>query len=268
MGDLTKKYRTVRFVVTFLITIFAALIALFGILAYQSSSLFAKPATCVSDRCFCETPSINAIAQPVDTVTSLAFVIGGAWAIFAWLKFKKATKERRLVAWFAAVFIFIGLSSFFYHGTLSYLGQFLDVFSMYIFGILLALGALIRRNQLTFGKAALLFIIFNVIFGILQYYYPESRRLLFGLLLIPGLLLEQLPKTTGFKWFSKQVRYLYVGVILLIVAYGFWILDQYNIVCWPTSIIQGHAIWHILTAIAAYMIILHYRATSHPLNKK
>jgi len=268
MGGLTKKYRIVRLVVTFLVTIFACLIALFGILAYQSSSLLTRPATCVSSHCFCETPNLTGLAQPVDTVSSLAFVIAGAWGIFAWLKFKKGTKEKRLVGWFVALFIFIGLSSFFFHGTLSYLGQFLDVFSMYMFGILLALGALIRRNQLTFGRAAVLFIVLNIIFGLLQYYYPEARRLLFGLLLIPGLFLEQMPKTTGFRWFSKQVRFLYIGVVLLFTAYVFWLLDQYNLACWPTSIIQGHAIWHILTAIAVYMTILHYRATAHTLNKK
>jgi len=100
--------------------------------------------------------------------------------------------------------MFIGISSFFYHGTLSFPGQFLDVFSMYIFGTLLILGALIRRNQLSFKNAVIVFIISNIILGVLQFYYPEVRRILFALVLLPGIVLELLPRTTGLHWIIKE----------------------------------------------------------------
>ena len=39
-----------------------------------------------------------------------------------------------------------------------------------------------------------------------------------------------------------------------------WILDRQDVLCDPTSIFQGHALWHILNAIVLFFIYLHYRA--------
>lgn len=252
-----------RILVTLILTVLIAAFSVFAVLSYESSVGTSQPATCIKDHCFCEAPSLTGLMQPADTISSLAFVIIGILAVFAWYKFNKRTKERRLVLAFAAILVFVGMSSFFYHGTLSYLGQFLDVFSMYLFAILLFCGALARRGSISFTKAVVLFILLNIIFGLLQYYVPDARRVVFGLLLLPGLLLEQQPRTTGHAWFSKQVRYFYVGIAFLTTAYIFWILDQSNIFCFPHSIIQGHALWHIFTAIGAYMVVIHYRRTSH-----
>jgi predicted membrane channel-forming protein YqfA (hemolysin III family) len=249
------------------LTVLIVAFSLFAVLSYESSIGTAQPATCIKDRCFCEAPSLTGLMQPADRISSLAFVVAGILAVFALYKFSKKTKERRLVFGFAIILIFVGMSSFFYHGTLSYLGQFLDVFSMYLFAILLFCGALIRRGSVSIGRAIILFIVLNIIFGLLQYYIPDARRVFFGLLLLPGLLLEQQPRTTGYPWFSKPVRFFYLGIAVLTTAYVFWILDESNVFCLPRSIIQGHALWHIFTAIGAYMVIIHYRRTLHLIHK-
>ena len=43
------------------------------------------------------------------------------------------------------------------------------------------------------------------------------------------------------------------------VAATLWILDRSNVLCNPTSIFQGHALWHILTAVAVLTTYLSYR---------
>ncbi len=47
-------------------------------------------------------------------------------------------------------------------------------------------------------------------------------------------------------------------------AFGFWLLDQYGVLCDPEAWFQGHGLWHLLTAIAAYLLVVHYAHTPHP----
>jgi hypothetical protein len=222
-------------------------------------------ATCLSSQCFCEELSANGLVQPINSFSSLAFVLLGIVGIIIWLKMKsrKSIFESPLILAFSATMIFIGASSFFYHGTLSFIGQFLDIFSMYIFGTILILGALLRRRAISVRQAIFIFVMTNIALGILQYFYPEARRILFALILLPGIVFEFLPATTDGKFTLSKMKYLLVGLGSIIVAYVVWLLDQNNIVCWPDSPIQGHAVWHILTAVASFMIVLHYIRTAH-----
>ena len=222
-------------------------------------------ATCLTTQCFCEELSTSGLVQPINSISSLAFALLGIAGIFIWLRMKnrKSVLESPLILAFSVTMMFIGVSSFFYHGSLSFFGQFLDIFSMYIFGTLSVLGALLRRSTITMRKAIILFVTANLVLGILQYFYPEARRILFALVLLPGIVLEFLPATASGKLVLSRMKYLLIGLGLLVIAYTVWLLDQNNIVCWPESILQGHAIWHILTAIASFMIILHYIRTAH-----
>ncbi len=199
----------------------------------------------------------------MNSVSSLAFVVFGLIAIAVWLKFRKDTIERPIVLMFAITLILIGISSFYYHGSLSFLGQFLDIFSMYIFGTLLIIGAMVRRSAISLRTAIALFLAANIFLGIIQYTYPGARRILFALILLPGIVLEFLPATTGFKPFKNEMRFMHAGVGLLVTGYALWVLDQNNILCSPSSIFQGHGLWHIFTALAGLMLVLHYRKTHH-----
>ena len=224
-----------------------------------------RPATCFTDGCFCEATTGGLIAQPVDTVSSLAFVILGVWTLGARRGLPgPGTREHRLVPIAGVLLIIIGLGSFFYHATLSYLGQFLDVLGMYLFGVFLILGALYRSGQVTFRLATVTFLSANLVLAVVQYAVPDARRTLFALMLIPGLVLESLPSTTGPSRSGWRLRYLAPAIGLVVVAFAFWILDQTGLVCDPGAWFQGHGLWHILTAVAAYLLVVHYAHTPHP----
>ncbi len=228
-----------------------------------ASALAARPATCTAVGCFCEAPIGAFPVQVANSFSSLGFVFLGFWALVAGRRPAVGTPERRLVPMFGVVLIFIGASSFIYHSTLSFFGQFLDIFSMYTFGILLALGALYRSGRLGGRTALALFVTLSLTLAVVQYLVPDARRVLFALLLLPGIVLELTPFVTGHGPRSPRVRFIYVGVATMIVAYVIWTLDQTTFFCSAHSLIQGHAIWHLLGAVAAVMIVAHYRETQH-----
>jgi hypothetical protein len=233
----------------------------------HDSWVTARQASCTSTRCFCESPNGRVFDQVVDSFSSLAFVLLGAWTLVWRPRSALKLRETPLVRAFGIVLIFIGGSSFFYHATLSFFGQFLDIFSMYLFGVLVAVGALVRCGRISMRTAIIVFIVANAVLAVVQYDYPDARRILFGALLVPGVVLELIPAINGHRESGGKVRFVYIGVAVLAVAYLFWTLDQDNILCDPYSWFQGHAVWHVLTAIASFMIVIHYRNTPHYVRK-
>jgi hypothetical protein len=55
-----------------------------------------------------------------------------------------------------------------------------------------------------------------------------------------------------------EVRWLWIGTSLLGSAYIIWILDNTRLVCFANSLFQGHAVWHILGAIAVLFLHRYY----------
>lgn len=233
-----------------------------------------RAATCVPGHCFCESAA-GFPEQLANSVSSFAFVVLGARVLLSRRTGPRATagsgnrenttREDTLIPLLGITMIFIGVSSFFYHATLSFFGQFLDIFSMYTFGLLLIFGALYRAGHVR-GRFALPgFIGASIVFGLLQFAYPDARRILFTALLVPGILLELTPWVTGHSPRSRRVWAIYAGLAVMLVAYGIWLLDQTPALCDPGSLLQGHAIWHVLGAVAAFFAFIHYRRTPHSL---
>lgn len=240
--------------------------------ALAGTALLARAATCVPGHCFCE-HAAGFPDQLANSVSSFAFVLLGAWVVLSrrtGLRAtlapgirKPATREDVLIPLLGITMLFIGVSSFFYHATLSFFGQFLDIFSMYTFGLLLFFGALYRAGRLRGSYALAGFVAASIVFGLLQFAFPDARRILFTALLVPGIILELTPWVTGHSPRSRRVWAIYAGLGVMVVAYGIWLLDQTPAFCDPGSLLQGHAIWHVLGAVAAFLVFIHYRRTPH-----
>ena len=54
--------------------------------------------------------------------------------------------------------------------------------------------------------------------------------------------------------------FLKAAFVTLLVAFSIWILDITDKLCSPTSIFQGHALWHILCATSIFLCYLYYRS--------
>ena len=208
----------------------------------------ADGATCLATHCFCELARPDGIAQPADAWSSLAFVVAGVAAVV--LPGPAARPERVLVPLLAVALVAVGIGSFAFHATLTLWGQFVDVLPMYAVGCVLLAGALVRLRRVTPRVAVLGGVSLLVALGVLLSVLPESRRVLFAAVLLPGIVLE-LVATRGRV---GGARWLHVGLGLLVTAYVLWLLDQWGVLCDPTSPLQGHAAWHVLGAAAGWCL--------------
>ena len=224
-----------------------------------------RPATCLPDACFCEAIGSGTILQPSNTWSNLAFVIVGAVIAVS------ATPDRPLRRSYALILAFacvgIGLGSWFYHASLTFVGQWLDVMSMYLLGTFMVLHAAIgilsgaqrsRRMPKDSRAFTVSYIVINLALGVLLIVWPEARRYLFGALIVSALILEAILHRR--KQTTLQAKWLIAALGVYVVAQIIWTLDLNHIVCDPTSVLQGHAVWHVLTALSAGLVYGYYQS--------
>lgn len=249
-------YRLVIGVVTGLVLALLAWLSLAGVAAETWDAM--PPSTCLATgTCFCEAVQMQeAVRQPANTVSSFAFVLVGLLIAAASLSLEKT---KRLIPLYGAALgimaVIVGLGSAFYHASLTFLGQFFDILGMYLMASFVLVYALQRLYHVSDRSSIALYIGLNVILTVLQILIPDLRRYTFAIVLILGLVVE-------FIYLRRNptitARWLYVGLALFALAYGIWILDNSHTLCTPDSLLQGHAVWHVLGAIATGCLFLYY----------
>jgi hypothetical protein len=206
--------------------------------------IVARPATCMQHLCFCEAIRPDGIRQPANSASSLAFVIVAAAVLVR-------GKNRMIASLFAITLAFVGIGSAWFHATLSFTGQFFDVLGMYLIATLALLLSIDKLARLRASAMVALYLGMNAILALLLYTRPEMRRWIFGLLLIAIIITE-------LKGRGREKYNLIKAIVIMTVAFIIWIIDFTKMACAPMSIVQGHALWHILGAIAAWYLYLHY----------
>jgi hypothetical protein len=219
-----------------------------------------QPATCMPNNCFCEeVNTVSVLKQPLNTWSSFAFVIVGSYLLWLTITQDKKSRFPKLYQFhFCGVAIIVGIGSAFYHASLVFIGQFTDVFGMYLLATFILIYACQRLFSLSETIAVLLYLLANVFLSYLQLEVPSSRRFLFASVLIIALLLELIYLNR--KKPVINVRWFFLGLGLFATAFAIWILDITKIVCSAQSYIQGHAIWHILGGIAIGFLYFYYKS--------
>lgn len=212
---------------------------------------------------FCEAARDGLVKQPANTWSNAGFVIAGL--AVAWhagrATASPAVMSRSQATVYACVVSLLGPASAAMHATQSQWGGRLDMLSMYLVASFAAAYALTRA----FGRRQWLVPVFILLLisceAVAQ--LPVQVPLIhftgnaaFALLLIVALVTEL--RMAGRPGTDIDLRWGLAAVATMSSAFGIWIAAQHGW-CDPHSLLQGHAAWHLLDAVAAYLLFRMWR---------
>ena len=218
------------------------------------------PATCTETRCFCELPRTGAfLVQPANSFSSFGFVFAGFLMILLARSRDRVSAFPPLAAsMLGLAAIITGVGSVLLHATLTLWGQFFDVLGMYLVSAFFLIYAIAKWRGIADRRAMAYYALLCIVLVAILYALPEVRRWLFAVILLAAIVLELV--------FARPLRphvrtgYYVAGLVANIVAFTIWNLDQRGQLCSPDSLMQGHAVWHLLGAVALWFAFLYYRS--------
>ncbi|MEP9361596.1 ceramidase domain-containing protein [Nocardioides sp. CN2-186] len=210
---------------------------------------------------FCEAARSGWVKQPANTWSNLGFVVAGL--LVAWRAGRVdqlgevLPRHTGLATAYACLVVLLGPASAAMHATQAEAGGQLDLLSMYLVASFAAAYALMRwyrRSTLFFAQLFLLFVAACELVGNLLGTVPvveQPGNVAFAGLLLTAVVLEvRLWRRGGTRtnlWWGAAS----LGAILL--AFAIWNVTK-SAWCDPHSLLQGHAAWHLLDAVSAYLL--------------
>lgn len=210
---------------------------------------------------FCEAARDWFFKQPANTLSNLGFVVAGV--AIGW----QASRQRVLpqlpgvATLFGCVVVLLGPASAAMHATQTEAGGRLDMLSMYLVASFAAACALVRWFR--WGTGAFLALFLGMVLGceLLARVWTGvvpvvefSGNLAFAALLVTAAVTEVL------LWRRDRNARLAWGLAAIgamAVAFTIWNLSK-RWWCDPSSWLQGHAVWHLLCAVAGWCLFQLY----------
>ncbi len=210
---------------------------------------------------FCEAARDQLVRQPANTFSNAGFVLAGL--LIAWHVGRREDPAAVLTRFrgtaYAVLVVLLGPGSAAMHASQTAVGGHLDTTSMYLLASFAAAYAVVRHRAL--GRAA-----FAWLFGALLlvcelvdlagWQVPvvmSAGNLVFGVLLVTALMLEAGQSKRRGR--SIDLRWGMAGLTSMFVAFVIWNgAKDGSPFCHPGSLLQGHAVWHLLGAVAAYCL--------------
>ena len=223
---------------------------------------------------FCERARDGFIKQPANTWSNVGFIITGIY--IGWLSSKnRFTADNFMTTTlfypvlFASVVVFLGPGSMAMHATNGPWGGFLDLLSMFMISGFVFTFALKRLLGLT-PMLFLMLYLFQIAISswvLLQPWNVTGWLLNYSEVIFAAQLVLAFPIELAIRFGRKTRSVIFRGiasVLTMCLAFFIWnlSLNSESWFCNPDSLIQGHAIWHILNAAAAYFLFMYY-VTEH-----
>jgi type IV secretory pathway VirB2 component (pilin) len=159
---------------------------------------------------------------------------------------------------YGVVTVLIGIGSTFYHMSLAFAGQVVDIISIYLLTSFMLLYNLSRTRRMGNGAFVGYYLLSNVLLGFISIRVPVLRRYIFLALLVAVLVSEVVIRRKRRP--RMNVAFMVVALVSLVLGCTAWILDVTRVVCSPESWLQGHAMWHVLMAAVIGFMYLYYRS--------
>jgi hypothetical protein len=214
--------------------------------------------------CFCEAFHAGGIVQPLTSYSNLFYILAGLLILGSrglpvpGSKNNLMIRRRGYITGFGAAVIGIGITSMFFHVSLTTLGWWLDYMGMYAFvGYCLVYGLARFRgwNGRTF---ALLYAVLLAALGLGWIAAPEFKRYLLAGLILAVIVVETVAHRVR-RPFRIRTYYFVAALAVFLLAFAFNVLDD-SVLCAPASLWQWHALWHFMTAVSAGLLYLYYRS--------
>ncbi|MFC3810212.1 ceramidase domain-containing protein [Lacihabitans lacunae] len=160
-----------------------------------------------------------------------------------------------------ACFVYLCFGSSFFHGSLTLIGQRVDMNGTY--GLTFLLVAIVLFHLFAtkgLSKKTKNYLIVGLIALIFGFY--ALAPLVSSKILIPILILTQFAGMIIV--FAKQPKKRFLSIALLSFACVLWAIkirtdDVQKLNCDPKGLLQGHAIWHVLTAFSSFLCFAFFR---------
>lgn len=221
---------------------------------------------------FCERNRMIAfVRQPANTWSNLAYLFYGLLCFrLAIYDSKQPSKENLILRWpiiswvFGFTFVYLCLGSFFYHASLTRMGQHFDMggtYALVAFPVLVNVAKTYNyyrpgKERMTIGALiAIAAIVFMLIF-VFKWHLKATETL-------GGLIVAVIASTLWYHVASKKQYHIIFGalaVLSMAFAYFIWHQDRYKVWCDPDSLVQGHAFWHVFTGLGGFFVYLMLRS--------
>ena len=203
----------------------------------------AMRASCWPDQCFCEAMRPGGILQPVNAISSLAFLL-----VMILVLHRRDSLLRGDALFLAFGLAVTGLGSFWYHARFSFASQVADIAGMYLVASFMILRRWLPSEAHRAWVRVGAFLAANAVLLGVQLGLPSARRVVFASLAVVA--------CAGEWRVAREGRlFLRAAIAVLAVAGVAWFLDWSRVLCDPASPLQGHAVWHVLGASAAALLV-------------
>jgi hypothetical protein len=196
-----------------------------------------RPASIV----LCEKNLTGWIAAPANAWSSIAYVLVGAALIFVCRPQKEAA-----ASWFGPVAIVVGICSFLFHASYTFVFQALDYASMYLLtSLFLTLN--VRRFIGLSGAALVSCYIALVALSVAPFviFGGAAGRVMFALHVAAIIASEAV--------LAMHARVAYAPYVAMFAIFSAawlcWFADETRALCWPYDhLLQLHAAWHVVSS--------------------
>lgn len=173
----------------------------------------------------------------------------------------RLAKFPQLSALMGFCFIYLSFGSAFFHASLTYLGQRVDMNGTYSISIVLlgiAFYHLFYRTNFNLTTKRIWVVGLLVI---IVAFIPISLLISSSKLLPIMILLLLLSIAIHYAQFRKEKSFILaiLGFVLMFIAVKIRTFDVQKINCDPHSFYQGHAVWHLLTAMSSFCSYAFFR---------
>lgn len=210
---------------------------------------------CERANCYCEPLTGRFVEQPWAAYSNLGFIAAGLWMLAAPRAGGNLLCARPAYAgMFAATALGTGFGSFFYHASLTRLGEWLDLVGLYLFtSSLLVYGLARLTGEARPARWLALYAGLNLAGGLQMLWAREWQQVVFGALAAGALGVEVCVLIRR----RPRVRWLFLGAALAGFIIGAALWTAPCAAGWP---FPPHAGWHLLAAATQVWLFAYYRS--------